>query len=77
VKACGVGIELPCPEGIDRPHRATRCASHLTRNSALPDRTNLAAVARVIGRPYRELLSAALFDTGYLTDNRARNTSAT
>lgn len=32
----------------------------------LPERTNLAAVARVIGRPYREVLSAALFDTGYL-----------
>ncbi|WP_062891122.1 helix-turn-helix domain-containing protein [Mycobacterium avium] len=39
--------------------------------SRLPDRTNLAAVARVIGRPYREVLSAALFDTGYLTDNQA------
>lgn len=37
----------------------------------LPDRTNLAAVARVIGRPYREALSAALFDTGYLTDDQA------
>lgn len=39
--------------------------------SRLPDRTNLAAVARVIGRPYREVLSAALFDTGYLTDDQA------
>lgn len=39
--------------------------------SRLPDRTNLAAVARVIGRPYREVLSAALFDTGYLTDSQA------
>lgn len=39
--------------------------------SRLPDRTNLAAVARVIGRPYREILSAALFDTGYLTDTQA------
>jgi transcriptional regulator with XRE-family HTH domain len=32
----------------------------------LPDRPNLVATARVIGRPYREVLSAALFDTGYL-----------
>lgn len=32
----------------------------------LPERTNLVAAARVIGRPYREVLSAALFDTGYL-----------
>ena len=32
----------------------------------LPDRVNLAATARVIGRPYREVLSAALYDTGYL-----------
>lgn len=32
----------------------------------LPERANLAATARVIGRPYREVLSAALFDTGYL-----------
>lgn len=32
----------------------------------LPERANLAAAARVIGRPYREVLSAALFDTGYL-----------
>lgn len=34
----------------------------------LPDRDNLAAVARIIGRPYRQVLSAALFDTGYLTE---------
>jgi transcriptional regulator with XRE-family HTH domain len=33
----------------------------------LPERTNLAAVARTIGQPYRQVLSAALFDTGYLT----------
>ena len=39
--------------------------------SRLPDRTNLTAVARVIGRPYREVLSAALFDTEYLTDDQA------
>lgn len=32
----------------------------------LPDHANLVATARVIGRPYREVLSAALFDTGYL-----------
>lgn len=30
----------------------------------LPDRANLVAAAGVIGRPYREVLSAALFDTG-------------
>lgn len=34
----------------------------------LPDRDNLAAVARVIGKPYREILNAALLDTGYLAD---------
>ena len=39
--------------------------------SRLPDRENLAAVARVIGKPYREVISAALFDTGYLTDDQA------
>ncbi|WP_241479876.1 helix-turn-helix domain-containing protein [Mycolicibacterium neoaurum] len=32
----------------------------------LPDRVNLVATARVIGQPYREVLSAALYDTGYL-----------
>jgi transcriptional regulator with XRE-family HTH domain len=32
----------------------------------LPERANLVSAARVIGRPYREVLSAALFDTGYL-----------
>lgn len=32
----------------------------------LPDRANLVATARVIGQPYREVLSAALHDTGYL-----------
>lgn len=32
----------------------------------LPDRMNLAATARVIGQPYREVLTAALHDTGYL-----------
>lgn len=32
----------------------------------LPERANLVAAARVIGQPYREVLSAALFDTGYL-----------
>ncbi|WP_094287403.1 transcriptional regulator [Mycobacterium lehmannii] len=35
----------------------------------LPERLNLASVARTIGRPYRQVLSAALFDTGYLTDS--------
>lgn len=34
--------------------------------SRLPDRANLAATARVIGRPYREVLSGAFLDTGYL-----------
>ena len=33
----------------------------------LPERDNLSAVARIIGQPYRHVLSAALFDTGYLT----------
>lgn len=32
----------------------------------LPERANLSAVARTIGQPYRQVLSAALFDTGYL-----------
>lgn len=39
----------------------------------LPERHNLVATARVIGRPYREVLSAALFDTGYL-DASAKET---
>jgi transcriptional regulator with XRE-family HTH domain len=39
----------------------------------LPERANLAAVARTIGQPYRQVLSAALFDTGYQT---ARDTTA-
>jgi len=34
----------------------------------LPERSNLAAVARTIGQPYRQVLSAALFDTDYLTE---------
>lgn len=34
----------------------------------LPDLDNLAAIARVTGQPYRQVLSAALFDSGYLTD---------
>ncbi|CAN5314923.1 hypothetical protein BH09ACT8_BH09ACT8_66540 [soil metagenome] len=33
----------------------------------LPERANLVAVARVIGSAYRDVLSAALLDTGYLT----------
>ncbi|SBS76645.1 Helix-turn-helix protein [uncultured Mycobacterium sp.] len=37
----------------------------------LPERANLVAVARVIGRAYRDVLSAALFDTGYLTAEHA------
>ena len=32
---------------------------------ALPTRANLESVAEVIGRPYREVLDAALHDTGY------------
>ena len=38
---------------------------------ALPDRDNLRAVARAIGQPYRQVLSAALLDAGYLTDTDA------
>ncbi|KPN44906.1 DNA-binding protein, partial [Mycobacterium intracellulare subsp. chimaera] len=38
----------------------------------LPERSNLAAVARTIGRPYRQVLSAALFDSGYLTQTDTR-----
>lgn len=34
----------------------------------LPDLDNLAAIARVTGQPYRQVLSAALFDSGYLTE---------
>ena len=37
----------------------------------LPERANLVAVARVIGCAYRDVLSAALFDTGYLTAEHA------
>ena len=37
----------------------------------LPERANLVAVARVIGSAYRDVLSAALFDTGYLTVEHA------
>jgi transcriptional regulator with XRE-family HTH domain len=35
---------------------------------SLPTQANLRAMAAEIGRPYRQALSAALFDTGYLTD---------
>lgn len=34
----------------------------------LPDLDNLMAIARVTGQPYRSVLSAALFDSGYLTE---------
>lgn len=34
----------------------------------LPDLDNLTAIARVTGQPYRNVLSAALFDSGYLTE---------
>lgn len=37
----------------------------------LPEHANLVAVARVIGSAYRDVLSAALFDTGYLTVEHA------
>jgi hypothetical protein len=43
-----------------------------TRHPSWPERANLAAVARTIGQPYRQVLSAALFDTGYLTDTDTR-----
>ena len=35
---------------------------------ALPGQDNLRAVARTIGQPFRKVLSAALFDAGYLTE---------
>jgi transcriptional regulator with XRE-family HTH domain len=38
---------------------------------ALPDQHNLRAVARTIAQPYRQVLSAALLDAGYLTDTDA------
>jgi transcriptional regulator with XRE-family HTH domain len=60
--------ELARRIGISRENLRKWRANGVSR---LPDRTNLAAVARVIGRPYREILSAALFDTGYLTDAQA------
>lgn len=37
----------------------------------LPDLDNLAAISRVTGQPYRQVLSAALFDSGYLTEAEA------
>lgn len=37
----------------------------------LPQQANLEALARVIGQPYRVVLSAALHDTGYLTAEHA------
>lgn len=39
----------------------------------LPDRDNLTAVARTINRPYRQILSAALLDTGYLTESEQQS----
>jgi hypothetical protein len=54
-------------------HRITRENLRLWRINGvrrLPERANLAAVARIIGQPYRQILSAALFDTGYLTRDR-------
>lgn len=36
---------------------------------ALPTQANLRSVAATIGRPYRQVLDAALRDTGYLTDS--------
>ncbi|MGB8504670.1 hypothetical protein [Mycobacterium sp.] len=40
---------------------------------ALPEQDKLRSVARTIGQPYGQVLSAALFDAGYLTetDNQA------
>jgi transcriptional regulator with XRE-family HTH domain len=40
---------------------------------ALPGQDNLRSVARTIGQPYRQVVSAALLDAGYLTD---RDTAA-
>ncbi|GAA2417741.1 helix-turn-helix domain-containing protein [Mycolicibacterium llatzerense] len=39
--------------------------------SQLHDLDNLNAIARVTGQPYRSVLSAALFDSGYLTEVNA------
>jgi transcriptional regulator with XRE-family HTH domain len=36
---------------------------------ALPGQDNLRSVARTIGQPYRQVLSAALLDAGYLADS--------
>jgi transcriptional regulator with XRE-family HTH domain len=36
---------------------------------ALPGQDNLRSVARTIGQPYRQVLSAALLDAGYLTES--------
>lgn len=38
---------------------------------ALPDQDNLRGVAQTIGRPYRQVLSAALRDAGYVTQTDA------
>jgi hypothetical protein len=52
--------------------RRFAAAVSATRHPSWPERANLAAVARTIGQPYRQVLSAALFDTGYLTDTDTR-----
>jgi hypothetical protein len=39
---------------------------------ALPVQDNLRSVARAIGQPYRQVLSAVLVDVGYLTDAEGR-----
>lgn len=39
--------------------------------TSLPKQDNLRAMAIEIGRPYRQVLSAALFDSGYLTDTES------
>jgi len=55
-----------------RVHRIRREKLRLWRVNGLrklPDRANLVSVARIIGQPYRQVLSAALFDTGYLAES--------
>ncbi|BBX64939.1 hypothetical protein MSAS_41130 [Mycobacterium saskatchewanense] len=56
--------------GLGEPywrHAAILDAVTISELTSLPTRDNLRAMAAEIGRPYRQVLSAALFDTGYLT----------
>ena len=53
-----------CRAGISRENlRLWR-----TNGRALPGQDNLRSVARAIGQPYRQVLSAALLDAGYLIE---------